>query len=159
MEQNSSKAAIQKGWSIYKNHAYITELVFYMIAALTSIISYCIGSKSFDAFFLMTILPSAISHILLTSFFYDYYKEEAFLKNFFAFFSVVIILLMAIFLVNLSTQSELMKWFVTRVGKTKANVIIIVIMSLSILENISLKMAVNSLSKKISKYFENVEEA
>lgn len=152
MDESISETEVHKAWNIYTDVTYACDIFFYAIAGITSIVTFVFGNKTFVVFCLMTILPTTIMHVFLFGFFRYYYSKHSFLKIYVAIFTIGFLFLLAIFTTNAVNQNFVFNYLVNNLGQKMVNKIFESIMLISIIEIITFKMTVKSLSKEITSY-------
>lgn len=152
MDGTISETEVHKGWTIYTDVSYACDILFYAIAGITSIVTFIFGNKTFVMFCLMTILPTTIMHIFLFGFFRYYYSKHRFFKIYVTVFTIGFVFLMAVLTTNAINQNVVFDYLVHNLGQKMVNKIFEFIMLISIIEIITFKMTVKSLSKEITSY-------
>ncbi|MCT8389596.1 hypothetical protein D0501_05850 [Leuconostoc holzapfelii] len=153
MDNSIDHKKILIGWSLFEKVSYGCDLFFYIIAGIISVFSYSTSEIIFGAAFLMTILPSLITHLTLIGYLKIFNKEYPKWLKFNYLSCIVLIIAFGLFLVNIGLNFSLSKLFIQSFGFSFTIGLYIIIMSLILSESIAFKMLVHNHQNSIQSYF------
>lgn len=153
MDNSIDHKSLFIGWSIFEVVSYCCDMFFYIVAGIISVFSYSTSEIIFGASFLMTIIPSLVTHFTMVGYLKIFNKKYPKWLRFNYICCIVLAVAFGLFLINIGLNFSISELFIKSFGFSFTTKIYIVTMTIILIESIAFKMLVHNHQKKIQTYF------